>query len=97
MARRRYIVAYDIRNDKRLRAVHKAMKEFGYPLQYSVFVCDLSGSEKIGLKEVLGNLIRHSEDSIAVVDLGDAGERGAECFEFMGVFSPLPQTEPKVI
>jgi CRISPR-associated protein Cas2 len=97
VARRRYIVAYDIRNDKRLRAVHKAMKQFGYPLQYSVFVCDLSGSEKIGLKEALGNLIRYSEDSIAVVDLGGAEERGVECFEFMGVFHPLPRTEPKVI
>lgn len=97
MARRRYIVAYDIREEKRLRAVHKTMKEFGYPLQYSVFVCDLNGSEKIGLKEALGGLICHTEDSIAVVDLGEASVRGVECLEFMGVFHPLPRGEARII
>lgn len=31
MARKRYIVAYDIREPKRLRDVHAVMKGFGYP------------------------------------------------------------------
>lgn len=97
MARRRYIVAYDIREERRLRAVHKVMKEFGYPLQYSVFVCDLSLSEKIHMKEALGKVISHSEDSIAVIDLGDPEVRGVECFEFMGHFQRLPRKEPRVI
>jgi len=90
-------VAYDIREEKRLRVVHRTMKGFGYPLQYSVFVCDLSRSEKIHMKEELGRLISHAEDSIALVDLGDPEARGVECFEFMGIFHPLPRREPRVI
>jgi CRISPR-associated protein Cas2 len=97
MARRRYIVAYDIRDEKRLRGIHKTMKGFGYPLQYSVFVCDLNKSEKIQMKQSLGDLIHHTEDSIAVIDLGDPEVRGVECFEFMGVFHSLPRREPRVI
>ena len=49
MSRRRYVVAYDIREPKRLRQVHSAMKAFGYPLQYSVFVCDLDGMERVSV------------------------------------------------
>lgn len=97
MARRRYLVAYDIRDERRLRGVHKAMKGFGDPLQYSVFVCDLNKGEKLHMMEALGGLIRHSEDSIAIMDMGEAEVRGTECFEFMGVFPLLPRREPRVI
>jgi CRISPR-associated protein Cas2 len=41
--RRRYIVAYDIADPKRLRATHKALTGVGDPLQESVFLCDLCG------------------------------------------------------
>lgn len=97
MSRRRYLVAYDIREPKRLRDVHKAMKGFGYPLQYSVFVCDLDAMEKISLRQRVGGLIRHNEDSVAIVDLGDPEARGVECFEFMGVPPPLPRSGPRIV
>ncbi len=95
--RRRYLVAYDIREPRRLRQVHSAMKGFGYPLQYSVFVCDLDASEKILLCEAAGGLINHHEDSIAIIDLGDPGHRGIECFEFMGVVTPLPAMGSQIV
>ena len=97
MSRRRYVVAYDIREPKRLRQVHSAMEAFGYPLQYSVFVCDLDGMEKVSLQDAIGKLMHHREDSLAIIDLGDAATRGVECFEFMGVASPLPQPGPRII
>ena len=90
MSRRRYLVAYDIRDPERLRAVHAAMKSFGYPLQYSVFVCDLDGVEKIALRAKVGDLIHHAENRVAVVDLGDVARRGVECVEFVGVAPVLP-------
>jgi len=95
--RRRYLVAYDIREPRRLRQVHSAMKGFGYPLQYSVFLCDLDASEKILLRHAVGDLINHHEDSLAIVDLGDPGRRGIECFEFMGVVSPLPAMGSQIV
>lgn len=97
MSRRRYVVAYDIREPKRLRQVHAAMKGFGYPLQYSVFICDLDGIEKVSLRDVIGKLMHHREDSLAIIDLGDAATRGLECFEFIGVSSPLPPIGPRII
>lgn len=97
MSRRRYVVAYDIREPKRLRQVHGAMKGFGYSLQYSVFICDLDAMEKVGLREAMGRIMHLREDSLAIIDLGDIKTRGVECFEFMGVAPPLPEGGARVI
>ena len=97
MARRRYVVAYDIREAKRLRRVHKAMKGFGEPLQYSVFVCDLDKVERFRMLHHIGDLIHHHEDSVVIIDLGEAQRRGMECFEFMGVGRNLPRAGPQIV
>lgn len=97
MARRRYLVAYDIREARRLRRVHKAMKAFGYPLQYSVFICDLDASEKVEMRLRIGEIIHHGVDSVAVVDLGENGSSSARRFEFMGATRGLPQQGPHVV
>lgn len=95
--RRRYLVAYDIREDKRLRRVHKTMKGYGWSLQYSVFICDLDTMELLAMRTDLGEIIHHALDSIAIVDLGAPEERGSECFQFMGVASRLPASGPVII
>jgi CRISPR-associated protein Cas2 len=97
MARRRYVVAYDIRDSKRLQKVQKAMKEFGYSLQYSVFVCDLDATEKIGMKSAISALINHRQDSVAIIDLGRLGTPGVDRFEFMGQSQGLPHGGPHVL
>jgi CRISPR-associated protein Cas2 len=97
VARRRYVVAYDIRDDRRLRLVHKTMKGFGQPLQYSVFLCDLDMVEKYAMRLALGELIHHGLDSVVFIDLGDAATRGGECFEFMGPHGPLPDYGPRIV
>ena len=95
--RKRYLVCYDIRDDKRLRRVHKTMKGYGWPLQYSVFICDLDRIELLGLRTDLGEVIHHALDSIAIVDLGDPSERGSECFQFMGAGTRLPTSGPVIV
>ena len=37
-----YIVSYDIADEKRMKKVFKAMRDFGDHLQYSVFECHIS-------------------------------------------------------
>ena len=96
MARRRFVVAYDICDSTRLRRVHKTMKAFGYALQYSVFICDLDPSEKITMVQEVGDIINHHQDSIAIIDVGEADRRGRECFEFMGTNRNLPVSGPQV-
>lgn len=95
--RHRYIVAYDIRNDKRLRRVHKTVKAYGWPMQYSVFICDLDRIELFELETDLAHVIHHGEDSIAIIDLGEPAERGRHCFSFMGATPVLPTSGPTII
>ncbi|MGZ6565572.1 MAG: CRISPR-associated endonuclease Cas2, partial [Solirubrobacteraceae bacterium] len=79
--RTRYVVAYDIREPSRLRRVHQVAKDFGFPLQYSVFICDLTNLELLGLKRSLTREAKLTEDSIAILDLGRPDRRGIECIE----------------
>lgn len=95
--RRRYVVAYDIRDEARLRQVHGVVKGFGERLQYSVFLCDLTPAEKIALKTDLRSVLDHRRDSIVIIDLGVATARGSSCFEFMGTSLPLPTDGPTIV
>ena len=82
--RNRYIVSYDIADPKRLRRVHRTMRGFGDPLQYSVFRCDLSPSERILLLEALTPLLHHREDQVMLINLGPSDARGLESIETLG-------------
>jgi CRISPR-associated protein Cas2 len=82
--RNRYIVSYDICEPKRLRRVHRTMRGYGEPLQYSVFRCDLSPAERVLLIEALTPLLHHQEDQVMLIDIGPVEGRGAESIETLG-------------
>lgn len=90
MARRRYLVMYDIRNEGRLRRVFDVVSSFGDRLQYSVYVCDLNPSELIKLRWKLNDEYNPLEDSIAILDMGELSRQGDGNFTFMGVRPDLP-------
>lgn len=79
-----YLVCYDVADDKRLRRTYKKMRGFGDPLQYSVFRCELSETERQLLKETLWSILNWDTDRVMLVDLGPAGARGDDCVEFWG-------------
>lgn len=79
-----YLVCYDVADDKRLRKTYKKMRGFGDPVQYSVFRCELSPTEKQLMKAALWDLLNWDHDRVMLVDLGPAGARGDECIEFWG-------------
>jgi CRISPR-associated protein Cas2 len=60
------------------------MRGFGTPLQYSVFQCDLSASERVLLIEALMPIINHREDQIMLINIGPADGRGSESIEALG-------------
>ena len=95
MARRRYLVAYDIRDDRRLRSIAGCMEGYGTRIQYSVFVCDLSDREKVVMRADIESLMKPSEDSVMVVELGHAGD--ASRFLFLGHHEKLPVCTPVII
>lgn len=95
MARRRYLVAYDIRDDRRLRRVAVCMEGYGTRVQYSVFVSDLSDRELVLMRGDLEHLMKPSEDSVMIVDLGQAGN--ASRFLFLGQRERLPTSSAVIV
>ena len=89
--RTRYLLAYDISDPRRLRHVHAVAKTYGYPLQYSLFVCDLDDVELVELERDLAAVIAHREDRISIFDLGAPSGRGVQCVRQIG----LPATRSK--
>lgn len=84
MARRNYIVTYDIRDDKRLRKVFKLCKGYGEHLQYSVFECDLSKAEKADMESRLSDVINLKDDQVLFIDLGPTSLRGERTITALG-------------
>ncbi len=95
MARRRYLVAYDIREDRRLRSVAACVEGYGERIQYSVFICDLSDEEAVLLRGDLEVRIRSYEDSVMIIDLGRAGDSGR--FLFLGHHEKLPVSSAVIV
>ncbi len=71
--RTRYLVCYDVRDAARLRRTAKVAEEYGYRLNYSVFVCDLSEVEHARFERRLRDVLDVSTDSAFFVDIGPPG------------------------
>ncbi len=95
MARQRYLIAYDVRDDRRLRTIAACMEGYGTRVQYSVFVSDLSDRELILMRGDLETRMKPSEDSVMIVDLGHAGDSSR--FLFLGQHEKLPTSSAVII
>jgi len=82
--RSRYLLCYDVRDDKRLRKAAKVAEAFGHRLQYSVFLCDLSDVERIRLEGRLRGVLELSVDSVMLVALGPTGAASDRRFRWLG-------------
>lgn len=85
-----YLVTYDVRDDKRLRKVYKAMRDFGDHLQYSVFECQFTPIDLAKCRHALGELIHHGDDQVLFIDLGPTEGRGERVITSLGQpYSPI--------
>lgn len=82
--RNRYIVTYDITDDRRRTAVYKRLRGFGDHLQYSVFRCDLVERRRVELIAAVYELIDHATDQVLVIDLGPVDGRASICVSSIG-------------
>ncbi len=90
--RNTYLVCYDICDDKRLRRVHKSMRDFGDHLQYSIFECQFTPTDLAKCRYTLSEIINHREDQVLFVDLGPAEGRGDRVINSLGQpYSPIDQ------
>ncbi len=93
--RRCYLVCYDISDPKRLRQVHKLMKGFGEPWQYSVFFCVLRAIDRVRMQSKLEEEMNLKEDQALIIDLGSDETSSREATTTIG--TPLPRQESSVI
>jgi len=87
-----YVVSYDIREQKRLCRVHKAMLGFGEPVHYSVFICHLAPLGRVEMVAALTDLIEADADRIMIIDMGPSDGRVMERIIFLGVHDQKDRT-----
>ena len=79
-----FLVAYDVVDDKLRTRLHKKLKGYGEALQYSLFQCRLTPSERLTLRSETWDLINHATDRILLIDLGPEDGRGMLSMESWG-------------
>lgn len=93
MKRQLYLVAYDIRNNKRLRRVHTVLKDFACGGQKSAFECYLSTTERQELIDRVEDCMNTELDALlvlrlthrdAVNTLGIAVQPADELYTYLG-------------
>ncbi|TVR12856.1 MAG: CRISPR-associated endonuclease Cas2 [Planctomycetota bacterium] len=84
--RHTYLVAYDIRESRRLQQIHKRLKDWGEPVQYSVFECLLTGSEVEGMWSMVEETIDPRVDWVVLYRLSRPYN---EAVRNIGVYDPL--------
>ena len=71
MARRHYMIAYDVSDDKRRTRIFDTLMGQGEHVQYSVFFCELNPQELAALRGTLSTLINANADQVILLDLGE--------------------------
>ncbi|AXE37695.1 CRISPR-associated endonuclease Cas2 [Acidipropionibacterium virtanenii] len=66
----RYLIAYDVPDDKRRGHMAVTLKRFGLRVQFSVFMVDCSPSHVLVLQRELEDIMDRDQDSVLVSDLG---------------------------
>jgi CRISPR-associated protein Cas2 len=70
--RRRYLVTYDVADDRRRNQVFSCCLQHGDHTQFSVFIAELSGREMVIFQATLDRLVHHLQDQVLIFDLGPA-------------------------
>lgn len=74
------VVCYDIPDTKRRTRLHKTLKGFGQPAQYSVFECDLSARQVQRLIKAIRGVIETGTDNVRVYQVCRACAGRVEVF-----------------
>lgn len=70
MARRRFLITYDVSSDRRRSRIFDTLRDHGDHAQFSVFFCELNDRELAHLRSQLAEWVHRDEDQILILDLG---------------------------
>ena len=94
---RRYIVAYDVPDDRRRNRLAKKLLSYGDRIQYSVFLADCKPAKLIRLRAAIEQIVVRGEDSVLICDLGPVRLVDAARFAFIGRERPITPLDAIVI
>jgi CRISPR-associated protein Cas2 len=60
------VVVYDISHDRRRTRLHDTLKDFGTPVQYSVFECILESQRLDEMKKAIRRVIKPRRDRVRI-------------------------------
>lgn len=80
----RYLIAYDVPDDRRRTRVARVLQEFGDRVQFSVFVVDGVPSRMVRIRAKLSDTLKLTTDSVLICDLGRVSALSPEIFSFLG-------------
>jgi len=84
------LVAYDISDDKRRTKLHNALRDFGSPVQYSVFECLLDQKAEEKMRQKIKKLIRPRKDHVRIYTLCQTCLTKVDTTGGVDVLSALP-------
>ncbi|MCC6957563.1 MAG: CRISPR-associated endonuclease Cas2 [Anaerolineales bacterium] len=58
------VVVYDISNDRRRTRLHERLKDFGTPVQYSVFECIIDQKSFVRMKAMVRRTVKSKQDHV---------------------------------
>jgi CRISPR-associated protein Cas2 len=93
----RYVIAYDIEDDKRRTRLAKHLQEYGVRVQFSVFIVDLRPARMLLLKSEIEQRIDSSQDSVMVCRVGVATAIEPKAFMWIGRNRPEPPAQMVII
>lgn len=82
--RRRYVVTYDVADDRRRDRMFTVLQGYGDHVQFSVFVAALTIQELIMLRTKLRGHMNEGTDQVLIIDLGRDETNPATPFEVIG-------------
>ena len=97
MQRNAYIVSYDIADDSRRTAVYDTCRGYGERIQYSVFMCHMTPTERLDLQSRLRDTIHMHDDQVLFIDLGPVDGRARRCITALGRLHCPPSDDPVIL
>lgn len=82
--RRRYVITYDIADDRRRDRVFRTLQAYADHVQFSVFVAALTTRELINLRMKLRGHLNDAMDQVLIIDLGREDTVPADPFDVLG-------------
>lgn len=90
----KYVVAFDISNSKKRKAVTKACEELGFRVQRSVFEIFIDSAKLEDFSEKLLGIINHEHDTIRLYPIDRENDRN---IVIIGTGKPIQQLSYAII